>query len=143
MEDNLMTREYDELEISYRTLTRKEGRSATEAIVERAFLKVPMLPAIKASFNPQASQSPEAVAGQVEAFLVGLGIPLPSRVHAQKLNDENKKLREEARTNAACADLSRSMTEKWREYALALEGHLEERGLAIGRNVRKMRPVQS
>lgn len=113
--------------------------------------------------NRSTSDSFCATASQVEEFLVGIGLNLPGRQLAMRLNKELQALasrvigiernasenleraREQVANVTARAEHTKSQLtydrDGWRKYAEALEARIERSGGRISKQIRELRPL--
>lgn len=136
-EDKSEPQSYDEITIQDTTTLRIGGREVGHP-VHNSVLRVPKPYYIKT--DRHGSPEPCPVAAQIEAFLLGLGVRLPSVEQAQRL----KALAE--RANRDRDESQRELVDARHElaqacsYARELEQRIERSGLRLSKKTRDGRP---
>lgn len=139
----------EELVIMRRVVQRNE-RGDERGATEPSVLRVPM-PRPEISYDAygrrETEDKPCLIASQVEEFLMGLGVKLPSRRVASEQIHDNKKLREQGvkldgqlrEREKAIDSLVRERT-MLRAYVRGLEQRMREAGVRIPKKLRDSRP---
>lgn len=119
---NLQENQYtlESIEVTHHVETYKEDGHLVHRDVPSS-VRVPYLRRCTTSWSSAGVGEAEGRAGQIEAFLVGLGIPLPAVERAEKLHSQ----RDEAQNALALAQRQTVMykehSESWKSYAQRLE----------------------